>query len=141
VLERTECYGFCPAYRVEIRGDGTVVYDGRRFVRVTGKQTSRAPAEKVAALFEHFERAGFTAMDAEYTYPVTDNPTATLTFTVNGKAKSVRDYPPCHKESVNAAAPPPPELCALEKEVDEVAGTRQWTVCIDDAGADSYCHP
>jgi hypothetical protein len=35
-LERTACYGTCPAYSVEIRGDGSVHYDGRAFVAVRG---------------------------------------------------------------------------------------------------------
>jgi hypothetical protein len=139
-LDRSECYGRCPVYRVEIKGDGTVRYDGMKFVRVEGARTSRAPAEKVAALFAHFHRAGFAGMNAEYTYPVTDNPTATLTLHWDGQTKEVRDYPPCHEESYGDAAAPPPELCALEKEVDEVAATKQWVECIDDKGAPApYC--
>src|SRR5262249_33149360 len=110
--------------------------------RVGGKQTSHVPADKVAALFAHFERAGFAQMDAEYTYPVTDNPTATLTLTNDEHSKTVRDYPPCHQEPSAAGQPaPPPELRARQKEVEEVAGTRQWVACVDDAGADTYCRP
>lgn len=29
VLERTQCYGHCPAYRVEIDGDGTVLFTSK----------------------------------------------------------------------------------------------------------------
>src|SRR5690349_12845182 len=36
-LRRTMCLGTCPSYRVTLRGDGTVVYDGDGFVRVHGR--------------------------------------------------------------------------------------------------------
>src|SRR5712691_7505714 len=33
-LERTMCYGTCPAYTLRITGDGSVEYEGMRYVRV-----------------------------------------------------------------------------------------------------------
>jgi hypothetical protein len=30
-LNRSVCYGKCPAYKIEIHGDGTVLYDGEVF--------------------------------------------------------------------------------------------------------------
>ena len=35
-LERTRCYGTCPAYVVTIHGDGRVEYDGKAHVKETG---------------------------------------------------------------------------------------------------------
>ena len=35
-LERTECFGTCPVYRLTVHGDGRVVYEGIRFVEVEG---------------------------------------------------------------------------------------------------------
>jgi hypothetical protein len=36
ILARTGCYGSCPSYEVEVHGDGTVLYEGRSFVAITG---------------------------------------------------------------------------------------------------------
>ena len=33
-LKRTQCYGTCPSYRVQIRGNGEVLYRGEEFVLV-----------------------------------------------------------------------------------------------------------
>jgi hypothetical protein len=35
-LTRTACFGTCPAYRVEIHGDGAVLYEGKNWVALTG---------------------------------------------------------------------------------------------------------
>jgi hypothetical protein len=51
ILERTACYGFCPDYTVEVRGDGMAIYEGRNFVRVRGKHMGRIPKAAVDALF------------------------------------------------------------------------------------------
>ena len=34
-LERTICFGFCPAYKVTLREDGTVTYEGTQHVKVS----------------------------------------------------------------------------------------------------------
>ena len=51
-LERTACFGECPVYSVAIDGDGNVVYEGAKFVRVVGRQTDRIPASRVAAILD-----------------------------------------------------------------------------------------
>ena len=38
-LERTACFGVCPVYKLTVYGDGRVVYEGKRFVRVEGTIT------------------------------------------------------------------------------------------------------
>ncbi len=40
-LERTACFGACPVYTLSIYADGTVVYNGERFVDVEGEQTTQ----------------------------------------------------------------------------------------------------
>ena len=49
-LQRTACYGWCPAYSVEISGDGTVLYFGERFVATKGAKSWTIPQDKVRAL-------------------------------------------------------------------------------------------
>jgi len=49
-LERTVCFGECPAYSVTIDAKGNVAYDGNKFVRVVDRQTDRIPLSRVTAL-------------------------------------------------------------------------------------------
>jgi hypothetical protein len=140
VLERTLCFGSCPEYTVAIDADGTVTYQGKSFVRVHGKQVRHVDANLAQGLFEHVASAGFFDMKESYVVPVTDQPSAILTVTMGGHTKTVRDYPPCHGGSSDSLSWPgaPPALCALEKEVDQVAVTDDWVECRVDGGP-SYC--
>src|SRR3954464_8240611 len=74
-LERTVCFGECPAYSVTIDAKGNVTYVGDKFVRVAGRQTDRIPPWRVAALLETVARIRFFDLQDKYTLPVTDNPT------------------------------------------------------------------
>ena len=49
-LQRTSCYGPCPIYTVTIDARGMVTYEGERFVRVVGRQTSQIGTSTVATL-------------------------------------------------------------------------------------------
>ena len=40
-LSRSGCYGRCPAYKIEIHGDGTVLYDGKANVAHKGSHTTK----------------------------------------------------------------------------------------------------
>lgn len=58
-LERGACFGACPIYKVTIYTDGTVVYEGERFVEVEGRQTTNIEPEVVEQLVAGFEAAGY----------------------------------------------------------------------------------
>src|SRR2546430_1156203 len=51
-LKRTVCYGTCPDYELTIYGNGTVVYEGYRYVAVTGRHSSSIPHERVKQLVD-----------------------------------------------------------------------------------------
>jgi hypothetical protein len=114
-LQRTACFGACPAYKVSIDSAGTVTYDGSSSVRVAGRQTARVPLSSVAGLVETANRIGFFGLEDSYTAPVTDLPTTIVTVRSGGRTKRVEDY-------VGA----PADLRAFERQIDEVAGTRRW---------------
>ena len=118
-LTRGVCYGRCPAYSVTIRGDGSVHFNGERYVVVLGKQDTRIAPDEVMELVRQFEDAKFFAADDKYIAEVTDNPTYTLTLTVAGKKKTVTDY-------VGEQVGMPLVITDLENAVDETAGTERW---------------
>lgn len=123
-LERTACFGECPVYTVSIDGKGNVTYEGRAHVRVTGRQTDRIPATRVAALLETAERIGFFGLDDHYRsirqpdgteIHVTDQATTFVTVRRGGRSKRIEDY-------IGA----PPALTAFERQIDAEARTVRW---------------
>jgi hypothetical protein len=118
-LERTTCFGECPAYRVALSGDGTVDYEGRQFVRVTGRQTWKVSPDAVAALAKEMEAAGYFGLEDRYTEHITDLPTTLTSLRIGARFKRIEDY-----------FGAPEALHRLEKRIEEVAGVKKY-VTID----------
>ena len=123
-LERTSCFGECPVYTVSIDAGGNVVYEGKKFVRVEGRQTDRIPASRAARLLATAERIGFFELRDRYRTirnpdgtetMVTDLPTTFVTITRGGQTKRVEDY-------IGA----PEGLKELEQEIDDLARATRW---------------
>jgi len=120
-LTRTVCYGFCPAYTVAISGDGQVRYEGRAFVDAVGPRTATIPAADVGRLAQRFDEIGFDQLRDEYRGQMTDLPTTTISFTRNGRTKTLVDYG-------GTSAGMPRAVRDLQAEIDRVANTAQWVL-------------
>jgi hypothetical protein len=118
-LERTICFGMCPEYKVTLRGDGTVTYVGRQFVRVTGEHTWKIDPAAVRALAAEMEQAGFFQMEDKYTALITDHPTTYTSLTIGGRSKKIMDY-----------IAGPPKLKEIETRIDVVSKAKGY-VSID----------
>lgn len=92
VLERTECYGLCPAYTVKIAGDGTVRYHGSAYVREIGDLTGHIEPAVVRELVARFDAARFSELGDAYVATVTDGPTTFIEISRDGKRKRVENY-------------------------------------------------
>jgi Domain of unknown function (DUF6438)/Ankyrin repeats (3 copies) len=123
-LDRSVCFGECPAYSVTIDAKGNVSYEGKKFVRVVGRQTDRIPVNQVAALAEAVNRIRFFELNDSYRTirnadgtetSITDLPTTAVSVSRDGRSKQVIDY-------LGA----PESLKQLEKQIDETAGTKRW---------------
>ncbi|MBI4672163.1 MAG: hypothetical protein HY741_10915 [Chloroflexi bacterium] len=131
-LERTVCFGACPAYSVTIHGDGRVEYAGKQFVRVTGAQSKKIPQQAVIELLREFYRVDFTAFRDEYvqgrdidvspdgtvqetSVMVTDLPSTFVTWQVGDFRKRVHAY-----------FGAPADFITLAEKIDAVAGTAAW---------------
>jgi membrane dipeptidase len=114
-LERTLCFGTCPNYKVTIHGDGTVAYEGRQFVRVTGTRTWKIDPAAVAALASEMQQAGYFDLQDEYIATITDNPTTWTSLTVAGRTKRIKDY-----------VAGPPKLKEIEAKIDQVSGVKEY---------------
>ena len=114
-LERTRCFGTCPAYSVTIDARGTVSFDGTWGVRVTGRQVASIDPRLVSGILEAAERIHFYDLRDRYTMDVTDLPTTFVTITSGGRTKRVEDY-----------IGPPDGLRELEEQIDNAA-RRHWS--------------
>lgn len=124
-LQRTMCYGTCPAYTVTIAGDGTVTWHGGHYVRVGGDATGHIAPEKVRELFERFRKAEFFWLHDSYISMITDFPTQNVTIAFDGHSKSVRDY-------AGPMIGMPEVVGELERAIDDAANTQQWIGLPDD---------
>jgi hypothetical protein len=120
VLERSGCYGSCPVYRLELRGDGAVLYEGYEFVAEKGVRRGTVDDAEFAALIEEFREADFFSLLDAYEAPITDLATYRLTLEVGGQRQTVTDY---WGEIVGM----PSIVRRLERRVDEVGHAEQWT--------------
>jgi hypothetical protein len=123
-LDRTACFGACPAYSVTIDAAGNVTYQGTKSVRVTGQQTDQVAVSHVAALLDTARRINFFDLRDHYRTirnadgsetMVTDLPAAIVTITSGGRTKRVEDY-------LGA----PEGLKELEQQIDDTARTKRW---------------
>jgi len=114
-LQRTTCFGTCPEYMVTLRGDGTVTYSGRQFVRTPGTHTWKIDPAAVRALAREMETAGFFELMNEYTSLITDNPTTYTTLKIGNRAKKVKNY-----------ISGPVKLKDIEAKIDEVSGVLKY---------------
>ncbi|MCU1278658.1 MAG: hypothetical protein JWM53_2204 [bacterium] len=118
-LERTACYGRCPIYKVTVLRDGTVLWEGERFVKVTGKATAKVSAAAITDLAKAFARADFFALQDKYdSYDVTDHPSAITVFDDGKRKKTIHHYHGDHSA--------PKALVELEDRIDTLVGTSKW---------------
>jgi large subunit ribosomal protein L25 len=96
-LERTQCFGTCPAYSVRIDAAGNVTYEGTHFVRVEGLQTDRVPVSAAAALLATVQRIGF--FDLADQYREITNPDGTVTTMTDQRTTFVSMLATVHIEN------------------------------------------
>ncbi|MES2519060.1 MAG: DUF6438 domain-containing protein [Bacteroidota bacterium] len=91
-LETTRCYGTCPAYKVAIFDNDSLVYEGIKFVKKEGIMTKKLPKGTVKGLIEQFRGASFFKFQNQYTANISDFPTTYISFSDQGKTKKIMDY-------------------------------------------------
>lgn len=89
MIERTACYGTCPAYRLTILQDGSATYEGRRFAEREGRFTGQVDAATMAALRELATEKDIYRMDDLYDKPVTDLPSLIVRIHADHRDKKV----------------------------------------------------
>lgn len=118
-LERTACYGSCPSYKVEVHGDGTVLYNGKASIAMSGKHNGRIPQSSVLQLLEAFRAADYFSLDDTYAWDITDQSGCITSIAFDSVHKSVVDY-------VGDHAGMPDAVRELEETIDQIVGSEKW---------------
>jgi hypothetical protein len=118
-LSKTECYGTCPSFTVELKTTSGIAYFGRSYVVKKGVYEEKADPDAIRALARKFVAADFYSMDDEYRAMVTDLPTTTLSITIDGHEKHIEDY-------AGLWVGMPAVVKDLEGDVYEFSGARKW---------------
>jgi ankyrin repeat protein len=120
VLSRTGCLGTCPSYTVEVHGDGTVLYSGGLYVAITGSHRAKISRDTVSEMVEAFRGADYFSLESEYMWGATDQPTYTISISIDGRSKEVVDY-------AGQQVGMPESVEKLEKTIDRLSGVERWT--------------
>lgn len=150
-LTRGGCFGACPGYRVEVRGDGRVAYRGSGFVVVEGTHHWKIDPAAAARLIDRFRQADYLKLDGYYRVDVTDIPTFITSVRIGQHRKFVYNHggglpdgppplpaaPDTTSDGTEPEAPPTPDpgplmprmpavVTELERAVDELSGVLSW---------------
>jgi len=131
-LERTACYGTCPAYSVTIHGDGRVEYNGKSNVKEMGMREGQIETNKIRALASLFAKMKFWGLAEDYSATkckgrvCTDMATAITELSIRGATHRVKHYYGCGSA--------PKSLFDLESGIDKSANSAQWTGEVRNAG-------
>jgi len=133
VLERSRCFGFCPAYRLSLRADGSVTFASRNPGDTARTATDSISPEQLGQLVQEAERIGFFELPPDILKdstlcPVaaTDHPSATVTIFRADSAHRVVDYLGCRFASDASATERLEALRHFESAIDSVAQSERW---------------
>jgi hypothetical protein len=134
ILERTPCFGTCPAYRLRLSRDGHVLFESRNPREPPRTASDTVPDAGFVRLLGEAERIGFDALPeridtSSSLCPVvaTDHPSVTTTIVTGAHVKRVEHYTGCYGPAPDHA--PVPELVAAMRFyalIDSVAGAARW---------------
>lgn len=131
-LERTGCYGNCPAYWLTIHGDGRVEFNGKSHTKEIGPREGRIELDKIRALASIFAEMKFWALAEDYSGAkcngrvCTDMATAITELSIRGVTHRVKHYYGCGSALKS--------LFDLESGIDKSANSERWTGNVSKAG-------
>ena len=137
-LERTVCFGTCPAYAVVIDGAGRVEWTGIAHVAAMGRRTARISRRELEELSRRLDRAQFFERDQFGELPKAPECTTVGSTTQCSFGTSVTICSDTSRTVITASrssdvhkidndhCKDTPELDALESYIDRIAHTDAW---------------
>lgn len=90
-MERTPCFGVCPAYTIEIKSNGVCVYMGIKDATYDGKIVGKLPNSEWKKLWKKYEKYNFLKLPSSYKVKASDFSKVHYTMIINGKTKTIRN--------------------------------------------------
>jgi hypothetical protein len=117
-MERTQCKGMCPEYKLSFFEDGSVVYEGKANASKAGIWRASVRKATVDDLVNQFQRINFFSLQPSYSGGLSQNPVAVTSLRKNDRTKTVS-----HDEGSPFS---PASLTALEDQVDAAVQSVNW---------------
>jgi hypothetical protein len=126
-MERGGCEKRCPVYRVVVFADGTVIVEGRHYLRKPVLAQSEILTGDVKKLVDHFLAIDYLHLRDDYgfkgkgcaSFAPGDAPSVTTSLVTGGQGRSIIHHHGCLGEV-------PKQLTDLERAIDETAHTDRW---------------
>ena len=125
-LQRGNCEGGCPVYRVVIFANGDVIWQGRGRVAKPGVVLSRIERDRIRALIHDFESIDYFHLENIYGYrgsgcrsSAPDMPMVITSLSMDGLSKTLSHHDGCAGEVSE-------KLTALENSIDEAVSIDRW---------------
>jgi hypothetical protein len=132
VLERTDCLGDCPVYRLVIRSDGSARFQSGNKGEEGRVESAPARAGIMLRLLTELERAGFRTMpkieigkEPFCRIVATDSPTYGVIIFSPTRADTLRYYIGCGGPN-GTARPFVGRLRAMADSIDAISGAKAW---------------
>ena len=132
VLERSRCYGTCPAYRIRLSEAGDVRFESRNPSDSGRVASERVTPDVVRGLLTQATALGFDSLPAVIADDkrfcpdqATDHLTVTVTLFRPAGPKRVEDYLGCRASSDDSANVTT-RLRVFENAIDSAAGSSRW---------------
>jgi hypothetical protein len=133
VLERTVCFGTCPAYRLSLTRQGQVSFESRNPGDTSRHARDSVSVTSLGVLTAMADSLGFETLpdtiandSALCPDKATDHPTATITIFRGVQSKHVVDYHGCFASVDHSTVPAVARLRQLETAIDSLAGSQRW---------------
>ena len=133
VLERSTCFGTCPAYRLRLSDSGEVRFESRNPGDGGRRVADTVAAVAFPALIAKAKSIGFFDLPSEIAADsvlchnrATDHPTVVVTIFAKTQTKRVEDYHGCFETVEHETLPAITRLRAFEVEIDSALGSSRW---------------
>ena len=133
VLERSECFGTCPSYRLRISSAEQVRFESHNRGDSANIVTDTAPAGTYEHLITRARAIGFYDLPPDIIkdsvfcrLAMTDAPTVVTSIFTKGSVRRVSDYTGCMATTDRTVLPPIQRLHTFENEIDSVLRSSRW---------------
>jgi hypothetical protein len=115
-IERTGCFGSCPAYTFIVKSDGNFSYKGEKYAERQGEFTGTIDVWEFNNLAKFINESGYMELKDTYTRLITDSSTTFTMVVMNGEQKVISNY----------AGSGPAKLWAIEQLIDQLLAKAKW---------------